>query len=1533
MAYTVKFENGQSVDFESEPSADDIEEVAASFNMAPAAPAEKPGMLGEIGRGVLRGIPKAGATILGGVDFLAGGLAGLAGDTESADAAFRQMEERNRSLDQFNEENLPVSTTAGKVAQGVTQAVPMLANPGLAMAGMSGMTGEQIQGLHDQGVDPETAKNVGLAQMAANIVLSRIGLGASGGYLKEITANMGAGGAANWLSQKYLEAKGYDKAAQEFDPTDAQNWMTDFLAAVLGTRAAKGAAKKGLGGDKPSSEAADILKSQEQPTEAPTALPEPVAPGEPIPTRNQAELGMEHVNEVDTEGVRNPYDIGGDVTRQEQGLDTTLESPQGDLFSPEGRPMRPEVFDEPKTMEGLAGLDNPLEATRPAADTDIKSPMVSWFKTNEDGTVNLRDTLRSLLTEVKSDAVFPGYKALANRMISYLEKSGVTVRVVDNLDQAGLYRAGANEVLLRRDKGNNNYVLMHELVHAATSRWMRMNMNHPLVKQLRTINDTLRKEIGEEHYGVKDEFELLSEVETNPLFADRIKESKVTRNLWERLKDTLDNLRQGVFKIAPKEYNALQRALDNSAKIMGKQEAPGFKWDASKAFRNPEPITVEGMTGRPPQMENAARGVVNKPETSNSDLAIPVKQNAAMAKVPGLEGLLSRVSKDIPIDTIKQKIMEVGDITNSLHGAIGSKEMIASIKNHPAIYWVGQMYTNARKRAELYHAEYLRPLEKEVLKLAAGDKAGKLAELLKAEMFAKSRMTEENMRKFGLSDKEIEVYNKFRTEFDRALDRVNEYRLSTGQDPVTPHEAYIASRWRGDWKTPVYDKKGRLVWYIAETSKAKADHALKWLADNEPDIDVGKSKVKYTKDFFMTEESMNLSTYKDMVAILGTDDPLVQHLKALYENKVEAEAEGVLGHKRHFEPKAGIRGFQGDRPWANSKENVNDLFKSQLAYLRNAHTWVEMQSAMRDANKVIGDPAIVERAPNLVELLQDIKRNEMGYATHRGIAAVERSISKFLGHGADALGKLFPPLKGLSTDLQSLNHGLGMAKAYFYVTRLGMFNVPFALVSTVQPVFTVPHHVQLSGEGYKHNPVKTLADSVMYGTASLNKHLQKNLPELQKEAIAYMEANGIGDLNQFSEANDIGHSETYHKIKEVAGWSMSKSEKFARSMAFMGYVSHLEQSGKFKGDQHAMFQKAEELTNKSMANYRHTERAGMFNKTGFTGNALATLNTFKVNQYNQLYDLAKTAKRTGNYKPLMSLMGMQMVMAGALGMYAIDEIEDLYNYFKMGLIETDLMKDKDYIEWSPKHAIAQHLPDWASYGLFSKAMGSADRALGRDVADPNYSSRMSAGNIVDLSFSGMFPFASDYAKQIGAAASAAKNFVAGHGTKQDIGKALTAMAPSSIRPMVEMSPSMGVVDEQGNPKTSDGKGLAYRRTPQDLNQKMGVGGGFAGMQSTQEHKTREEAYRYKRASNLKSQAMGVQADKFETAVLDGNAKKASSALRAYIDLGGDDKTLMRKVEAGQIRKFFTEDEWRLIQSKGTGAMRELADRLEYKGVR
>jgi hypothetical protein len=444
----------------------------------------------------------------------------------------------------------------------------------------------------------------------------------------------------------------------------------------------------------------------------------------------------------------------------------------------------------------------------------------------------------------------------------------------------------------------------------------------------------------------------------------------------------------------------------------------------------------------------------------------------------------------------------------------------------------------------------------------------------------------------------------------------------------------------------------------------------------------------------------------------------------------------------------------------------------------------------------------------------------------------------------------------------------------------------------------------------------------MGGTAgAMRAHITGDLGWLsgiQKDAYKYMVANAIGDLNQYSEAHNIGLNRTAEMIKEWGGKSMTESERYARTMAFMGYVSHLNQSGKFKGDQMALFAKAEELTNKSMANYRHTERAGMFNKTGSVGSAAATLNTFKINQWNQMYDFAKYGKRTGDYKPLVAMLMTQWLMAGALGMYGIDEIEDMWSLLKKGLVELGVA-DKELLAFSPKKMIADNLYEWAAFGIPSSVM------------DRNWSSRMSAGNVIDASFTGVFPFVSDYAKQIGAFAGVLKDMVSGKDFTESGERAIHAALPSSMKSWYEMNSST-LVDAEGNPypTTRDPRQLQYRRTEED---KFAKDHPLMGMQSLNEGKARQLEYQTKQYEGNVQRLQQVLSEDFEGAMRNGDFDTAVDILQKYIDNDGQWQNLIRQIDDDMMKQYFTEDEWLTLKAGGEQSLKRLLRRLEFKGAR
>lgn len=1233
---------------------------------------------------------------------------------------------------------------------------------------------------------------------------------------------------------------------------------------------------------------------------------------------------------------------GVDEAADAHGLRRMLYEPQ--LRNPMGIRKSGELNLSKTDMEG-PGIDynSRLRDPRQGHHTDPLLNEVTWLRQGADDTINLRRSLDEIANDPLNRRFGRSYGTILEKIAKYFEDNGINIRLQDQLrgNEAGVYRAYEGDVLISR-RHNTNHTLLHELIHGMTARWLLMNPNHPLAKQLEKIRLDLIKKYGEEAYGLTNTRELLAEFNTNPKFRDMVGKPGLLRSLWNklltvmgfnptesrlisRLNKMTDEIAAGNKKITDSEF---RKWADTESHLKEEGVRDKIAKDFTSAMRGkPKPINADDLTDGAGKLRDASKSVVNKPTNSTHPLAKKDQQAEAYARGP-LAGMKSWIPEDVSVESVLKAIKELPDISRQWW-AIGGKEMVAQMKRNPAVYAIGSWFSKSRARAELYDREYVRPLEHELNKLfnlktkEGKTQAADLMDILKNEMFMRQRHTDNELAQL-LNPKQADVYKTMRTEFDRALDSLNEARLTLGMSPIKPHEAYVASSWGGNWRTPVYalarDAEGnikigadgkpevKLVWWIAEHSKAKAKHALEYLKANEPDIVADRAEVDYDNRFFITEGAGAMAGYKEMVDILGKNDPLVDRLKSIYEGKVQEEGSKALGHHKHFEPKAGIRGFLGDRPWVNNASDVKDFFGAQMSYLRNSHLYTEQLLATDKVKKILTDTDLQQSHPNLLAWTKDMVETERGFATEKAIKHVENSLSKWFGESMD----IFPKLTGwMPTDVSSVNTGLGVAKSFFYTTKLGIFNVPFAVMSIVQPVFTMPHHVRLTAEGYKSNPIVTLFDSIRgaattammdvvgdFSGANLKK-VRESLPEHLQDAYRYMEDNGMIALNQYSEVGGRSPNET--KVMAALNWTITAPERIARTTAFMGYVSHLHQSGKFS-DRMELFQKAEQLTNMSMANYKHTERAHAFNELGTSGNALATLQTFKINQLNQLWDFGKdiglnpTSPKA--YAPLMTMMAIQLTMAGAMGFYGLQNVEWIWDNLKRGYIGMG-GTDPKIIEFSPKLFMLQHMGPVSAMGMFSQVM-----------ADTNYSSRLDAGTILDPSFGGMLPFAGDIGKQIGDMGNA---FV--DRTAEGRDRALYSVMPSSLKGFAEMNlPTM--TDKQGNAFSPDNpKEMLYRRTESDKTKRSIP---FHGVPSVKESATKDVEYRSKNAQKLIEKARTNLSEKFEQAIRLEDTKKVDEIIQKYAKLGGDPEQLFKQLPQDVLKRALTMREQMLFQiAKGS----------------
>lgn len=303
-----------------------------------------------LGDAAARGVIGAGSRALTGVQALGGSLSGLVGREEEAAQRFKAMEDRQRSTEQFLKETYPDTGTFREKLVGGAAQIPSYINPLIAGATILGTGIEEQQQANQLGVDPETAKRAGYIGSIGNAAMMAL---PGAGAVKGTLVGGGTAFAGEQAQVANLALSGYEKAAAErkkevFDAT--------LIGAIIGggvgaaTRPSKPKPKPE---SKPVTEALGNLdaiseqKKQQTQTETLTAeqqAAEAAAVQAGALRTQQGELALDIPNEVDVSGVRNPYDVGGRISDLAAGMETTIDSPQLDLFA---QGLRDQAYNRP----------------------------------------------------------------------------------------------------------------------------------------------------------------------------------------------------------------------------------------------------------------------------------------------------------------------------------------------------------------------------------------------------------------------------------------------------------------------------------------------------------------------------------------------------------------------------------------------------------------------------------------------------------------------------------------------------------------------------------------------------------------------------------------------------------------------------------------------------------------------------------------------------------------------------------------------------------------------------------------------------------------------------------------------------------------------------------------------------------------------------------------------------------------------------------------------------------------------------------
>jgi hypothetical protein len=898
------------------------------------------------------------------------------------------------------------------------------------------------------------------------------------------------------------------------------------------------------------------------------------------------------------------------------------------------------------------------------------------------------------------------------------------------------------------------------------------------------------------------------------------------------------------------------------------------------------------------------------------------KKQEQMEKLPGRK---NSIPENHDPKLVIEEALKEGQDSNQWNYTESGGTLAAMKRKSIAVLAAVRAVQNSGKHADLAIRKNVLPAE-EALRAISAKELISLEKIMVREMFNGERFSHESMQNAGLSAKQLEAYANLRSMFEDAFRIENEVREAQGKPAITELEAYVSSRWQGDFRRPVFqtilDGQGnpkikpdgslerKLVWYLAAHTQRGLERQYAALKKEHPDLGYNP-KDDHVVRYFKRQTDLQ-SVYTTLLDILGRDDPAVAKIQEAVENQAKNEAASFLNQEKHFKEKANVRGFVGDRPGHSGKSEALAFFQQQIQYAKNAYKWSEAQKAAKDIKEIVSNPELVEQQPNNIKYIKEYFKNSVGYGEARIIAHLE-----------DAIRDVNLPFSGrISPTL--IDKGVGGLKTTFILSKLAV-NAGYTIAGLIQTFNVLPHLADLRSQGHKGNPVAAMLVGIPAGVAMATGHYAqflnggKGMPKLPGElaafyerAFKYAEENGVTARSIYDESPIESSFSAVGAAANLAGKTMAVPEVAARSMAFMTFVQMLKDSKKFKSEQ-AMFQLAEERTNAAMVDYRAQERPMVFSKLGTLGNFLNTLQTYPMNWYNQWNYMGREAA-TGNLAPAMTMIGLQYAVAGAMGIPLVDDMMKLYDFAKDHMTNPEMyVKMQESKFWSnPKMWMVENFGQSAVYGALSDMSGIG---LTSRVAAPGAGGMLQspAGPVLDIG------------KQIYHAGALALDPT--NKTKQ--AQSAMASTPPGLQGLVETATGMeGSTFEK---RTVDGKEQrVYQRSADIMDHK----GTYArtpeedtlrkwGLRSQKEVVEREASYMTDKATRVGEKKAQSIPNSFYDAVKRNDLSRARALYTAHVKLTG--KGITSEQLESQIRdSYITSSERSSMNAKSVIALQNVA---------
>ena len=468
----------------------------------------------------------------------------------------------------------------------------------------------------------------------------------------------------------------------------------------------------------------------------------------------------------------------------------------------------------------------------------------------------------------------------------------------------------------------------------------------------------------------------------------------------------------------------------------------------------------------------------------------------------------------------------------------GANFIASKFRENPLMKAVAETFNVALGKTNYYLTNMVTPVTKAFSRLNMRE-MNLTNDILKMESVERMTFSTEELRAAGMSDKAIHAYEMMRKAYDHSFELQNEQLKKMGQPEITKADYYYASRWKGDYSVPVYkDRIGAdgkpvldeatgkpkqdLVWFVRTETRGEGRKALKYLKENFPELNIDENTHQKFK-----RDYTNAHTPTDVASAY-------RDMMEYFKDDPDTTAK----------LREAMEGYIGDKSISSLGQNKHFMEKAGIRGFQGDTPWLSKEESSRKGIEAqIDYLKNAARWAHTQEAVANIKQmiSDPRMTGRNDVAMAQKLLDRELGlysTASDFIESTLAQMLGKSRG--SSLRMIGSTKSLMYLQTLGV-NGAYSLATALQGVVTGPfnHLLLASRNGYSAGltgAIKTIGLGLTDATAGIMAHMahemkltgaeaklsELGMSKLGQEALKYMEDSGYVKRNVLDESRQLG---------------------------------------------------------------------------------------------------------------------------------------------------------------------------------------------------------------------------------------------------------------------------------------------------------------------------------------------------------------------------------------------------------------------------